>query len=210
MSNTPESPERDRFNQWLSSVSPSARHQLKGTAELVVEPEDRSAFRQFHDDLDPAAQQAARDEAATKSEWPQGRKPKYCLALQKDGEWLALKIFPDLDTMVARLKELEGTDTVAIPFLGIPLPLTKGPERLVMLPDNSAVRARDGKVIEEIHDEVTLQDDWFLGPPELSIVTSRPDDEDEDSKKAKKGKIPGPPEDDDEDDEPDEAGEDGD
>lgn len=201
MSNTQESPEQDRFNQWLNGVSPQARHQVKGSAELVVEQEDHSAFHQFRDELDPVAQQAARDEADTKTVWPQGRKPKFCLAMQKDGEWQTLKIFGDLDTLVARLRELEGTDTGAIPFLGIPLPVTKGPDRLLMLPDNTAVRIRDGKKIDEIQDEVVLQDDWFFGPPELAIVTSRPDDDDEETKTKKKGKIPKPPEDDEEDDE---------
>lgn len=207
MSRSTENPEQGRFDQWLMSVSPQASHQVKGTAMLVAESEDHSAFHQFKDTLDPTSQQATKEEADKRTDWPQGRKPRHCLIVQKEGEWPALKIFPDLATMLLRLKEMEGKDIVAISILGIPLPFTKAPDRLVMLPDNSAAQIRNGHIIDEIHDEVTLQDDWFLGPVELSIATSRPDDEEDvEAVSKKKGKIPKPPGGDEDEDEEEEEG----
>jgi hypothetical protein len=102
--------------------------------------------------------------------------PQFCLVECPDGEWPVVKTFPTADALAQRVGELHGQDCVVWAFYGIPLRLTRGPRRHLLLPDGTALPATwggAGRVSADQFTSADVQDDGFVGPPELSASAQR-------------------------------------
>ena len=112
-----------------------------------------------------------------------------------DGEWLTTRLFTTAEALAKRLGQLEGTDTVVQGFVGLPLHITKGPQRYLLIPGAEKaimIPMYEGgpcrHVSADVLDGLELQDDGFLGPKELidTMVVEKltckntPDEDDED------------------------------
>jgi len=80
---------------------------------------------------------SAQDAAdAAHAKHPVVTKPEYCLVISPaNGEWPLQEIFPDVDSMARRIRELEGQEMNLFPYFGIPVPYTRGPWRFLQLPN---------------------------------------------------------------------------
>ena len=103
---------------------------------------------------------------------PPSEKCCYGLVECPEGELPVLRQFRDAASLARYLGRLDGTDTAVWAFHGVFLPVTKGPRRLVVLPDGTAVTVPTSQgdepraVPDPNHDR---QEDGFLGPPELLL-----------------------------------------
>lgn len=92
-----------------------------------------------------------------------------------DGEWGVVKLYKTFEGLARRVGQLEGSDTIIWSFFGIPIQLTKGPRRyLTILGSESAISvplvAGDSCKVVPVASikHIEIQDDGFLGPPELA------------------------------------------
>jgi hypothetical protein len=178
------------WSEWASGLSRAARKALEPTSRLPVPAPVQDAheaeFLSLRAGLTRAAREALDGMAASPPSYQQAdaRLARPCLVEAPDGDWPLLRQFHSLEDLVRRLGQLEGEDVVAWAFFGIPLPFTRGPQRYLALPDG--VRAitvplyEGGPIravpLQDVLDTLGVQEDGFLGPPELSdtrIVTSR-------------------------------------
>lgn len=144
------------------------------------ETETNSDYQKFRNRLSPAARKACEDQSIDddESDWPDEREPAYCLVICPDGEVPTLQTFHTPEELAERMRHYSDSDVYAFPFIGIPLPFTEAPARVMFLPDDTAVAVNaEGSVAVAAADDsvkdVILQDDWFLGAPELHLVTAR-------------------------------------
>ena len=168
------------WTRWTESLTLQAQHQLQGSATVASagKPEINSGYQTFRDRLSPVAQEALVDQGDDiEPEWPDERQPAYCLVACPDGAAPTMRTFFTPEELTDALKKMDGEDIYAFPFLGIPLPFTESPARLLFLPDNTAVAINaEGRVAisnADEEDEVVLQDNCFMGPPELILKTTR-------------------------------------
>jgi hypothetical protein len=119
-------------------------------------------------------------------------KPNYCLVEADDGEWPKLHRFKSAVDMAKYIRKLEGRDVVIWPLFGVPLSISDGPQRYLILPnDNLAITIPmfDGaecKLVSLDTLELTTNESGYLGPPELRTPMSahekaHADSEDDDS-----------------------------
>ena len=114
---------------------------------------------------------------------PGDRKGNYLLIEHFEGEWPVVKFYKTPKEIAARIKALEGKDVVVVPVYGVILPFTKSPNRVLLLPNDTAVRVSNGKIARSIEVPVQIQDDGFLGeedmaPDEPKDASDVDDDED--------------------------------
>jgi hypothetical protein len=95
-----------------------------------------------------------------------------------DGETPKLKNMKTLVALAKYLSSADGKDVYVFPLYGIALPVTKGPQRYLYLPDgatavtipvvkNGAVTEVDTEVLR---DTVKMQADYYFGP--IEMITS--------------------------------------
>ena len=166
---TPEpDDEADAYQAFLSRLSPSARAAFGGKA---AEP-----------------QPAAGVEEAT---------PRWGIVEATDGEWAKMRLFKTAEALARRVQELEGTDTVVWCFYGLPLPLSKGPQRYLTMPSGTKLmqvplfKGGPTKLVDaDLLPNLEAEEAGYVGPRELSEaapltekaeipVTAGPDDDDE-------------------------------
>ena len=139
-----------------------------------------SGYQIFHDRLSASARGALEDQGGDKSDWPDERQPAYCLVICPDGSTPTVQTFYTSDELADFLKNVDGDDTYVFPFLGIPLPFTEAPTRVLFLPDNTAVPINAEGRVAIAHagdaDGVVIQDDYFMGAPELILKSARDED----------------------------------
>jgi hypothetical protein len=138
---------------------------------------------------------AGQDEAAVAAvdeEPAAAPQPRYGLCEAEDGEWAVMRLFKTPEQLARRLGELEGQDTVALPFYGVPLPFTKGPRRFLALPDGGYVTVplypgEPVKRVEASEVSVPVEPHGYVGPREMAqpapmvrVGTNLSRDEDED------------------------------
>ncbi len=138
--------------------------------------DESDAFLRSIDALPPSAAKALLGE----TEEPVFEKPvketnyRFGLVECKDGEWAVTRAYKKPETLARRLCELDGKDVVVSAFFGIPLAITKGPQRYLMLPGGTqaiTVPIVEGLATPIIDAETIrhlgVEEDGFLGPPEL-------------------------------------------
>lgn len=172
---------------FMASLSPKARAKLCSVNTFApaptpesVDDDDETYGRAFVGTLSKAARSAlfkgaveTQPERTVTPKMDAKGGPKYCLVESEDGEWPKLHVFKTAEAMARRLHEMEGKDVVAWAFYGVPLAITEGPQRYVVLPGNSAVSVPmfDGgpcKVVDtDSLDNLTIEEAGYLGPPEL-------------------------------------------
>jgi hypothetical protein len=96
----------------------------------------------------------------------------YGLVECPDGQPPVVKLFPSVRRLAGHLAALEGQDVYVALFVGRPLSLTRAPGRWLVFPDGSGLRLPRGpsdvpEMEPELPEGLELQDDGFLGPPEL-------------------------------------------
>lgn len=112
----------------------------------------------------------------------------HLLTVTDDGE-IEVKAYSNIAALVARLRELHGTDTYGVPFVGYPLEITPGSQHFLVLEDGERVPLFDPDEGEE------AAPSWHLGaspnppaadPPPATDVGDfdeydvNPDDDDDD------------------------------
>jgi len=106
--------------------------------------------------------------------------PQYGLVEVVDGEWPTLTMSPTVAGMVNRIQALEGKDVVVWPFYGIPLALSEGPQRYVVLPNGTAVSVPlfDGGPSHTVPatklQGISIESSGYLGPVELRPAMPAP------------------------------------
>jgi hypothetical protein len=102
-------------------------------------------------------------------DFPEAAVPKYHLVECRDGEMPMVSIHDTPEKLAHRLNYLDGEDMVVWAFLGLPVLLTKGPFRSLLLPHNAAmsVTLQPGVYVSLEDRERIIQTDGYLGPPEL-------------------------------------------
>lgn len=185
---------QDRWDSWLNQLPPATAHTLTqgppaaaaATVEtpyetwLTVLPDAaREALLQV-----PMAADATPPEAATLPVVVDNQQ-RYLLLECPSGEFPKLRSFRTPEKLVARLAKLAGQDVVAYIFFGVHLPFTVGPQRYLHLPDGQhllAIPFPPGALPETVEAATVameLQDDHFLGPPELAQTYYQPADSEE-------------------------------
>lgn len=148
-----------------------------------VNDED-DAFVLFEADLRPETREKMASFATEEVEEVDVSGAKYCLIECRDGEWPTLNGYKTPQSMAKRISDLEGEDIVVFAVMGVPMPITKGPQRYVFLPDGKtamAVPVHAGgpsrMVDASLLSNLSLEDEGFLGPPQLArdrIVKPQP------------------------------------
>jgi hypothetical protein len=170
---TPEKRDWEAFKQTLTEQT---RRRLEEDPLAPAAPplsDDEEAFERLVAELTPEAQAYVRAHALPRAP---AVVAQYCLVECPDGEWPVVKSFPTADALAQRIGELEGKDCVLSAFHGIPLRFTRGPRRHLLLPDGTALPvtwAGAGRVPAAQFTSADVQDDGFVGPPELSAGARR-------------------------------------
>ena len=193
------------FQTFLGHLSQSARAKLCGLSWAADDDESTTAFDRLCGLLsDEAAEYFNRTSASSQTSCaapvPRERRPRYCVVECAEGEWPVLRMFgDDAGRLAWHLASLEGKDVCVFPFYGVPIPLSRGPYRIMVLPDDTAWQLSPVvQPLKFIDGEIRLQEDGFLGPPCLATV-SAPDQKEPEIKAAPDKRRRKPREDDDED-----------
>jgi hypothetical protein len=194
------------WDAFLASLSPASREKL--TAEKVealpVEkprpPEDDGiiVFELFRNALSPSSREKLDERAVgepTDNEEVDATVARYCIVEGPDGGWPMARLFKTPQAMAKRVCELEGTDTVVWMFFGLPIYLTKGPQRYLLLPGGEKavmvplIQGGSCKIVAaDLIEDMEIQDDGFVGPPALAntkvmetdLEPAKTDDDDDD------------------------------
>lgn len=203
----------DAFAELLETLSPRAladvtkapRHPLTPVQDVPRMDAEHDDFEQTCDMLSERARQQVDVPETTEEPLDvQVDAAKFCIIESPDGDFARLHGYTTPQQAATRLGELEGQDIVVHVVYGIPLRLTIGPQRFLTLPDGQQAimiptypggptKVVDANLVEDME----IQDDGFLGPPELVNTPQVP----EKPKKKKKKANYGPDDDDDDDDE---------
>jgi hypothetical protein len=201
----PEDRSARAWNTWKDTLTEQAGRAVSDASDAAdpvvaasrpkrLDDTETESYRDFFDSLTSAGQEALAVEPENDTEAVEPAAVRYCLVEAPDGEWPVQRVFKTAEGLARRLGQLEGQDVVATPYYGIPLRLTKGPQRYLLLPDGqSAIQVPmypDGpaKVVEaDLLGELEIQEDNHLGKPELTESRTLADklrgkkyDEDED------------------------------
>lgn len=176
--------ENDQFAAFRSSLMPSTRERVDGlVSDERIEPVD----------IEPDTNAA-----------------RYCLVEGPDGEWSSVRVFKTPEGLARRIGSMEGQDMVVWAFFGIPLRITKGPQRYLLLPDGQqaiTIPLYDGGPVQfvdaDLLSEREIQEDGFVGRPELAV--GRMPEPKMPSKKMAPGKVTKTKDDDDDDEEDEDA-----
>lgn len=161
----------EKYQAWVDGLPPASRAALARTppgppgppAEDPLLPADRAAAL--------AAARPAPPSPAFAGP-PSPRPPAWILdCTEGDDGWPQRKVFDSFEKLADWVRRREGTDTVVYGSVGWPLIITRGPDRLIIAQDRSAYRLTHAglEFIPEIPPdlEIDVQEDGFLGPPEL-------------------------------------------
>lgn len=155
------------YSEWLATLSEEARSLLSGVVEGDDEPlSNEPDFGTF----------------------------RYAMVECTSGEYPLMRLFKTPEAITKHLGKLDGEDVAVWCFYGIPMRFTVGPQRYLHLPDGitsvSVPMYKGGPCKRTTTDLITadIQDDGFLGPPELLQPPSI-EEEDDDSGGAEDGET---------------------
>ncbi len=138
--------------------------------------DEADAFLRFVDALSPraAAAMLGGPAPATYEKPIKDSNQRFGLVECVDGEWPVTRTYKKPETLGRRLCELEGKDAVVSAFYGIPLAITKGPQRYLLLPGGTQaitipiVEGLPPNIVDaELVRHLEIEADGFIGPPEL-------------------------------------------
>lgn len=175
-----------RFQRFQQTLDPASQCQLDGLVTLASAAEsDPREIEAFRSGL-PESVTVALDHVGLEGMPAAVEKngSGYCLIEAPDGEFPALRMFYTLEGLVERLTKLVGQDVVAYPFFGTPLPISKGPDRFLLLPNDKAVAiTKQQHRVDLSEEDVEVEESGYLGPGALSIpAPSYVDDESDESR----------------------------
>lgn len=175
----------EAWTQFLAGLSRKARAHMEAGSKDPVVPlaappqeadDDADAFERFAGGLSTAARTAL-------SGLPEPEPPeravsrsnaRYGLLEAHDGDWPVLKLYKKPEAVARRLAALQGKDVVVSVFFGLPLAITRGPQRYLFLPGGE--QAIEIPVVEGLPTrtvpaeqvaELPVEESGFFGPPEL-------------------------------------------
>jgi hypothetical protein len=98
---------------------------------------------------------------------------RFCLIECTDGETPLMRAYASPEAMGERIRVLDGTDTHVFMVFGVPCRITKAPNRMLLLPQDTAIQLTPAIVMIDVMEEsVEIEANGFLGLPELMIVTN--------------------------------------
>jgi len=162
----------------LGKLSPKALAALNRESEPICYDDNLSL------ELSPAAKSALQN--AEPIQLPKEADNKFGCVLCESGEYPSLFTFPTMTALTNFISSKEGEDVAIVPFIGSIILLTKGPNRFLLLPGNQQavvvpkLPVKRVVVIDANLVETELQEDWFLGPLELTRTYEDPQLEEED------------------------------
>lgn len=176
------SKKNEAWEALLAELSPEARAGFTRTPKLLADPpppvedEETTAFRQFCEELSPEARVAfTRKTDAPVEPQVDEANARWGVVESTDGEWAQMRLFKSAEALARRVQQLEGTDTVVWCFYGIALPVTKGPQRYIVMPGGTQliqVPVFEGgptKVVDaDLLGSVVFEEAGYVGPPELA------------------------------------------
>jgi hypothetical protein len=207
----PADRQRAAWDYFSSALTPAARAALSaGGGPFAVArqaptagDDESDAYDTMVNGLTPAAvaalkpQDAGRgDEQAVAAEAAESA--RWGLVESPNGDWAVLRMFKTAEGLARRVGQLAGDDVVVWAFYGVPLVLSRGPQRYLALPGGDRVvkiPLADGLPAETVPASAAFgvrpQDDGFLGPTALATghpppepakakVKAAVDEEDED------------------------------
>ena len=170
-----------RWNKFLSQLSPSTQARLAGSVTASDRDPENLESLSLERRLSPLTQDVIEESRPPQDGFPESRNPMYCLVESPDGEFPAVRFFSSPEALALRIKELDGEDVVVQIFYGFPVPITKSPGRVIILPNNSfvcldpVVKTLSADLMDR---DLLVQDDGFLGDEILSAVGNLlPEDE---------------------------------
>lgn len=182
-------------------LDPATRFRLMhpGRAKLASSTDEHSESQRLYHGLSPAAKEKLAVSDDEIQDWTAGRKPQHFTIECADGEHPLTRIFRNEEAQLSRARDLEGKDVNVILVYGIIKPISKaipGEARIVFLPNNTA-RRLDSKLtlINELETTVEIQEDGFLGPPELIVVSQRVEPDTKPNKSRRKPSVAAPDDD---------------
>ena len=141
--------------------------------------EDGRSYYETMAEVDPGADLVMDPDSPQARAWPKDGEPAYCLVECPDGELPSLRIFASLTGLLDRMYRLDGEDVSVWPFYGIPISFSQGTPRVIFPPDRKPMTIEaNPKPVDEAEQKVTIQDDGFLGPPEMGIESRLYEDDD--------------------------------
>ncbi len=145
----------DPFDAWLGGLSEEAAALAEGQAGggAAEEEGDRAAAR-------------------------------YGVVIVHSGEFPVVKLVKTPGRLAQLLGDLAGQDVCVACFRGRFLPVTAGPRRFVLLGDQAVSLPLPGEepqvvTLDALLDDLTIQEDGFLGPEELANTREIPADGDD-------------------------------
>lgn len=194
------------WDSWVGTLTPEAQSAIrdKGDGPLAA-PEDgpddeemAADFAAFRKTLTPAALEDLDDavDAEVHERTEISTMPRYCMVIAPDGELPSAVLYKTVEGLVRKIGELDGQDVAVWAFYGILLPITKGPQRYVLVQDGqSAVQVPmhpKAKIVRQaldLIDGLAVEEDGYLGDrvlmkpiesqQETADVTQPPPEDDE-------------------------------
>lgn len=171
---------------WTEKLTSEARAALTYTEETALPTEssqaeadeDKDAYFRFRMRLSPDAREALDgnvDTTQTPDEDVDASVARYAIVESPDGEWAMARLYKTPEALAKRVGQLDGSDTVVWCFFGLPIQLTRGPQRYLILPGGNqaiAVPLVPGApcklVPADLLESLEIQEDGYLGPKELA------------------------------------------
>lgn len=162
------------------TLSPAARKALTVPRGRETPDDEAREYAYFRKNLSEPAREAldalspAEDDKDGEPAEPSPSALRYCLVEDPDGDAPCLRLFKNPEALARRLAELDGSDVYVIPFFGVPLRFSTGPQRYLVLPDGVKamviphIKGGACKVFDADLLEFETQDNFYLGPDELS------------------------------------------
>lgn len=175
----------EAYDAFLALLQPETRAAMRreGRETLPVaatpepaEDDDNVQYQEFLKVLQPETR------AAMTKPKPEPTEPqvptevaRWGIVESPDGEWAQMRLFKSAEGLARRLQQLEGQDVVAWCFFGVPLKLTKGPQRVLLLPgEKTAIQIPlyDGGPCTVVPvadpDELVFEKTGYVGPRQLA------------------------------------------
>lgn len=178
------------WDQMFSNLSPEAKAAIGQQVTLApAVSEEEMEFQSFHRAASQLGQQSLRRPTTPGEVFSQGLTPDsqhvvpgYWVVEQEEGENPTRKNFRNnVKALAEYLAKLKDKDVFVHIFYGVPLHFTKEPNRTLLLLDNTAVQFQPiVRMLKGLTDAVEVQEDGFMGPPELQMLvplTKKTDDD---------------------------------
>lgn len=172
MASSPQEKQQARFERFQKTLDLATQCQLDGSVTLTSavgsDPREVDAFRRGLSESVLASLDHTDQETVPAAVERNGG--GYCMVEAADGEFADLRLFHTLEGLVERLTNLVGCDVSVFPFFGTPLPISQGPDRFLLLPNDKAVAiTKQQQHVDLAEEDVTVEESGFLGPPALGI-----------------------------------------